>query len=247
MAATVREWIDLVDPSRGRAAREAAARASHATALRALLAPHVHDDEPRPRVESHGDVHPRHLPRPGRRPRRGSRLLPGDRLRRDARRARHGLEDAAGRAAVRPEAREGGVPPRRPRRACSSTTSSTSIAESYLDLVDDLDDEIDELEDMVGAEPGEESRTTPARAPPRPARDPPHAHADPRRGAQDRRRPRRARRRGELFPRDVEIAFGDAYDKLLRATEALESSRDSLGGRPRLPAGQDRERPERGR
>ena len=35
---------------------------------------------------------------------------------------------------------------------------------------------------------------------------------------------------GELFPRDVEIAFGDAYDKLLRATEALESSRDSLAG-----------------
>ena len=34
----------------------------------------------------------------------------------------------------------------------------------------------------------------------------------------------------ELFPRDVEIAFSDAYDKLLRATEALESSRDSLAG-----------------
>jgi magnesium transporter len=34
----------------------------------------------------------------------------------------------------------------------------------------------------------------------------------------------------DLFPRDVEIAFGDAYDKLLRATEALESSRDSLAG-----------------
>ncbi len=34
----------------------------------------------------------------------------------------------------------------------------------------------------------------------------------------------------ELFPRDVEIAFGNAYDKLLRASEALDSSRDSLGG-----------------
>ena len=34
----------------------------------------------------------------------------------------------------------------------------------------------------------------------------------------------------ELFPRDVEISFGDAYDKLLRASEALESSRDALGG-----------------
>jgi magnesium transporter len=34
----------------------------------------------------------------------------------------------------------------------------------------------------------------------------------------------------ELFPRDVEIAFGDAYEKLLRAFEALESTRDALGG-----------------
>ena len=33
---------------------------------------------------------------------------------------------------------------------------------------------------------------------------------------------------GELFPRDVEISFGDAYDKLLRAFEALESSRDAI-------------------
>ena len=29
---------------------------------------------------------------------------------------------------------------------------------------------------------------------------------------------------GELFPRDVELHFGDAYDKLLRATEGLESA-----------------------
>jgi len=33
-----------------------------------------------------------------------------------------------------------------------------------------------------------------------------------------------------LFPRDVEIAFGDAYEKLLRAFEALESTRDAIGG-----------------
>ena len=33
-----------------------------------------------------------------------------------------------------------------------------------------------------------------------------------------------------FFPRDVEIAFGDAFDKLLRATEGLDSSRDALAG-----------------
>ncbi len=35
---------------------------------------------------------------------------------------------------------------------------------------------------------------------------------------------------GELFPREVEIHFADVYDKLLRATEGLEISRDLLGG-----------------
>ena len=34
----------------------------------------------------------------------------------------------------------------------------------------------------------------------------------------------------ELFPRPVELHFADAYDKLLRATEALETSRDLVAG-----------------
>jgi magnesium transporter len=34
----------------------------------------------------------------------------------------------------------------------------------------------------------------------------------------------------ELFPRDVEIHFADAYDKLLRATDGLDLSRDLLAG-----------------
>src|SRR5205814_9827940 len=33
-----------------------------------------------------------------------------------------------------------------------------------------------------------------------------------------------------LFPRDVEIHFADAYDKLLRATDGLDLSRDLLAG-----------------
>ena len=35
---------------------------------------------------------------------------------------------------------------------------------------------------------------------------------------------------GELFPREVEIAFGSAFDKLLRASEGLDAARDSLAG-----------------
>ena len=34
----------------------------------------------------------------------------------------------------------------------------------------------------------------------------------------------------ELFPHEVELHFADAYDKLLRASEALELSRDLVAG-----------------
>src|SRR5262249_37322094 len=34
----------------------------------------------------------------------------------------------------------------------------------------------------------------------------------------------------ELFPRDVEIHFADAYDKLLRAADGLDLARDLLAG-----------------
>ena len=103
------------------------------------------------------------------------------------------------------------------------------IAESFLDLVDDLDDEIDELEDLVGPAPvrtvGRRLRelrqdVRGIRRTLTPTRDAVRRIVDDRVELDE----------GELFPRDAEIAFGDAYDKLLRATEALESSRDALGG-----------------
>jgi magnesium transporter len=34
----------------------------------------------------------------------------------------------------------------------------------------------------------------------------------------------------ELFPHDIELHFGSAYDKLLRASEGLETARDLIGG-----------------
>ena len=93
------------------------------------------------------------------------------------------------------------------------------IAEDYLDLVDAIDDEIDELEDGV-------ERWSPAgprphlAAPARPAPRPPHALTDARRGAPGRRPPDRRRR----------LDFADAYDKLLRAVDGLDLSRDLLAG-----------------
>src|SRR5581483_9497097 len=46
-------WVDLVDPSESELGEHLPP--IHPTALAALLAPHVHDDEPRPRIESHGE------------------------------------------------------------------------------------------------------------------------------------------------------------------------------------------------
>ena len=34
----------------------------------------------------------------------------------------------------------------------------------------------------------------------------------------------------ELFPREIELHFADTYDKLLRATEGLETSRELVAG-----------------
>lgn len=106
------------------------------------------------------------------------------------------------------------------------------IAESYLDLIDDINDEIDELEDEVDTiAPRELSERLSAlrhdvihlRRTLGPTRDAAHSVLDGRLDivADD---------GTELFPREVELHFGDAYDKLLRAVDGLELSRDLVAG-----------------
>ena len=103
------------------------------------------------------------------------------------------------------------------------------VAERFLDLIDTLDDEIDELEDMVaGSAPADTGRklrelrhdVLNIRRVLAPTRDAVRKIIDDRVDLDD----------YELFPRDVEISFGNAFDKLLRASEALDASRDSLAG-----------------
>ena len=103
------------------------------------------------------------------------------------------------------------------------------IAERYLDLIDDLNDEIDELEDHVEEWPPAKLRERIS-----------HLRHDllgirrtltPTRDAVRKIVDDRIELVGvELFPRDVEIHFADPYDKLLRATEGLETSRDLVAG-----------------
>jgi magnesium transporter len=94
-------------------------------------------------------------------------------------------------------------------------------AEAFLDLVDDLDAEIAELEDNVETWPHERVRGRIAdlrrdvltiRRTLAPTRDSVRRVADGRVG----------------FERDARIRFGDVHDKLLRASEGLEYSRELI-------------------
>src|SRR5438067_7341457 len=198
------------------------------TAMEALLAPHVHDDEPRPRLVSHGDYV------------LGVFLVPvavtaEDRLyyQEIDLVATHDVPISVSKTPPG----EQPFDPKPAKEACRVHDEVgmfvyhlvDQIAERFLDLVDDLDDEIDELEDRVAVESAQVvgRRLRELRQDVRgirrtltPTRDAIHKVVDDRVELDD----------AELFPREVEIAFGDAYDKLLRATEALESSRDALGG-----------------
>jgi len=106
------------------------------------------------------------------------------------------------------------------------------IAERYLDLLDDLDDEIDELEEHVDAWPAEKSRQRISelrrdllhiRKTLGPTRDAVREIVDGRVDVEGRMPFGR-----EVFPRELERQFATTYDKLLRATEAIEFARDLL-------------------
>jgi len=219
------QWIDLIDPTE-EVLRKHLPPGVRPTALAALLEPHVHDDEPRPRVESHGDYI------------LGIFLLPVEVPDQD-RLYYQEVDFIATQEALLTVSKtppdEQPFDPQGAKDACRVHDPvgmyvyhlADEIAERYLDLIDALDDEIDELEDLVAVKPTAEvgHRLRELREDVRgirrtlaPTRDAIHKIVDDRIELDE----------GELFPRDVEIAFGDAYDKFMRASEALESSRDAL-------------------
>jgi magnesium transporter len=201
----------------------------HSSALEQLLAPAQHADEPRPKLESHGnyvfgvflvavavedqdDVYYQEV---------------------DVVMTREVL------ITVR-KTPEGGKPPydtAPAKEACRPDESIgmivyrlvDDIAERYLDLIDELNDEIDELEDHVEDWPSEQVRARLSllrhdllhiRRTLAPTRDAVRQVVD-----------NRIEFEGEeVFTRDVELSFGAAYDKLLRALEGLELSRDLVSG-----------------
>ena len=220
------EWIDLIDPSPDEL-RAKLPRTVQESALGLLLAPARHADEPRPTLQAHGDylfgvflvtvavpekdrvfyqeidvvlTHDVLLS--------VSKTPPGE----------HPYDPKPARESCRPDDNAGMMLYR----------LVDDIAERYLDLVDTLDGEIDELEDIVETSPPPVTRARLSelrhdllhiRRTLAPTRDAVRRVID---------NVVEVETGEEVFPQTVEVAFNSAYDKLLRAFDGLELSRDLI-------------------
>jgi magnesium transporter len=228
VTAVTSTWIDLLDPDRAKLAAVMPDEV-HATAINQFLAPTQNDDEPRPRLETHGN----HV--------FGVLVVPV---------VENGVENVLMQeidVLVTPQAlftiRK--TPEDGPPFMCDDVRAASlrdgnspgmnlymvfdEIAERYLDVVDQLDNDIDRLEDDVETTQAPILRARISairhdilniRRVLAPTRDAARAVLDDRVEIEGH----------ELFPRDVEIRFADAYDKLLRATDNLDLARDLLAG-----------------
>jgi magnesium transporter len=221
-------WIDLLDPSRGEL-DASLPTAVHDRALEQLLAPAQHEDEPRPKLEPHGDYV------------FGVLLVPTLTDGEDELFSQE-IDLVVTRdvvVTVRKTPEGGRVPwdPGEARTACRDEDNVAMIvyhlvddvAERFLDLVDGVNDEIDDLEDHVEDWPSEHIRVrlstlrhdmlrirrtlSPTRDAVRQVIDNRVEFAGP-----------------EVFTHEVELNFGSAFDKLLRAADNLELARDLVSG-----------------
>ncbi len=224
------EWIDLLDPTE-QELHDALPGEIHERALELLREPARHDDEPRPRLEGHD----RYV--------FGVFLVP-IMVREEDRVFYQEVDVVATRerlVTVRktPErghafdlsaARESVAQETDPRPGLMVYRLVDLIAEYFLDLVDAIDDEIDELEDGIEQWPATQirSRISALRHDLLHVRRTVAPTRDAIRRVVDRRIDVGERSGGELLPREIELDFADAYDKLLRAMDGLDLSRDLL-------------------
>jgi len=221
-------WIDLLDPNPDELRAKLPA-AVHDRAMEQLLAPAQHEDEPRPKLESQGDYV------------FGQFLVPVLVTEEDEVFYQE-IDLVITREAIVTVRKtpEDGRPPWHPGKAEEACRDEDSvamvayhlvddIAERFLDLVDGVNDEIDELEDHVEEWPSEKIRMRLSdlrhdmlhiRRTLAPTRDAIREVIDNRIEFTGK----------EVFTHDVELNFGNAYDKLLRAADNLELARDLLAG-----------------
>ena len=219
-------WVDLLDPDRASSTRRS--RSSSATASSSGSSTRTHEDEPRPTLESHGKyvfgvfVVAVDVPEDDRIYYQEVDLVVTPNLVLTIRKTPEDGEpfDPA-------DIHEACKHPKPPGMIAYHLVDT--VAERYLDLIDDLNEDIDELEESVDEWPAEKVRTRLS-----------HLRHDmlrirrtvaPTRDAVRRVVDDRIELEGyELFPPEVDVHFSDVYDKLLRAAEGLELSRDLVGG-----------------
>ena len=221
-------WIDLLDPSPDELKAKLPAPV-HERALEQLLAPAEHDDEPRPKLEPHGDYVFGVLLVPVLAPAQEEVFYQEVDL--------VVTRDVI--VTVR-KAPEGSRPPWDPAQAQASCRDEDNVAmiayhliddvaEHFLDLIDGLNDQIDTLEDNVEVWPSEKIRARLSGL----RHDMLHIRRTlgPTRDAVREVIDNRVEFAGdEVFTHEVELNFGNAYDKLLRAADNLELARDLLAG-----------------
>jgi magnesium transporter len=224
------EWIDLLDPDEAEL-RKAAPPQIHPRAIEQLVRPALHDDEPRPRLEGHDHYI------------FGVFLVPIC-IRKDDRVFYQEVDVVATRervVTVRKTPDEGHPFDIKPARDALEAAGESRagvmvyrlvdlIAEDFLDLVDAINEEIDELEDGIDHWRDDQisSRISDLRHDLLHIRRTVAPTRDAIRKVVDRRLD--VGEGPEVLPRDVEIDFSDAYDKLLRAMDGLDLSRDLLSG-----------------
>jgi magnesium transporter len=218
----VAEWIDLLDPDRA-ALEQALPAEIHDDVVDRLLAPLVHDDEPRPRLDGRKTYV------------FGVLVTPTVLAEQDAVFFQEVDFVATRQEVVTVRKSTQHCPPlaldlpKDGRAGLIVAALADAVAETFLGAVDALDDEVDAVDDDV--ESGD------AAALRRRIRTLRHhllrvrRVIGPTREAFHRVVDRRVDVEGpELLPHEVEIAFGDAYDKLLRAVDGLDLARDLLAG-----------------
>src|SRR6266536_1749760 len=208
-------WVDLLDPD-PKELRDALPKSIHESALEQLLAPAMHEDEPRPRLEGQGDYVFGIL--------LAAVAVP------DEDRVYYQEIDlvlTADTVVTVRKTPDKGKPfdLSRVKPAVRENDDAGMIAYR---IVDELHDEIEELDDHIEDWTPQQIRRRIAdlrhdmlhiRRTLSPTRDSVREVVDNRVDVVD----------GTCFQHDVEVAFGSAYDKALRASEGMDYARDLLG------------------